>query len=308
MQRSTTRLMYSKLLLMSVFWGGTFIAGRHLAGKITPFPAAFLRFTIASLVLVLLTSRTEGGLPRIRRGQWGPLLLLGLSGVFAYNAFFFKGLELIEAGRAAVIVASNPVLIALLAALLLRERLSKGKVAGILLSVFGAVFVITDGRPDQALDGGVGWGDLYIFGCVVSWAVYTLIGRVAMRGMTPLAAVTWSALIGTVMLLPAALMDGLLEELPGYPPSVWLGVAYLGLFGTVLAFIWYYQGIRALGSTRAGQFINFVPASGVALSVWLLDEPLTPSLLVGLALVSGGVYLANRPRRGDGDGPHTPGD
>lgn len=297
MQRSTSWLLYLKLLLMAVFWGGTFIAGRHLAGKITPFPAAFLRFTIASLVLVLLTLRIDGGLPRIRRGQWGPLLLLGLSGVFAYNAFFFKGLERIEAGRAAVIIASNPVLIALFAAWFLREPLSRGKVAGILLSVFGAVFVITDGHPGQVLDEGAGWGELYIFGCVVSWVVYTLVGRVALRGMTPRVAVTWSALIGTAMLLPAALLDGLVEQLPGYPPSVWLGVGYLGLCGTVLAFIWYYQGIRAIGSTRAGQFINFVPASGVALSVWLLDEPLTPSLLTGLALVSGGVYLTNRPPR-----------
>ena len=77
-------------------------------------------------------------------------------------------------------------------------------------------------------------------------------------------------------------------------PAVWLGVGYLGLSGTVLAFLWYDEGIRTLGSTRAGQFVNFVPASGVALSALLLGEPRTPALLVGLALVCAGVYLTNR--------------
>jgi drug/metabolite transporter (DMT)-like permease len=295
MHRPTSWLIYLKLLLMALFWGGTFIAGRDLAGEIRPFAAAFLRFTMASTVLVLLTLYTHRGWPKIQPGQWLPLLLLGLSGVFAYNAFFFKGLEMIEAGRAAVIVATNPVLIALFAALLLREKLDRWKVAGILLSVFGAIVVITDGEPAQVLDAGLGSGELYIFGCVLAWVVYTLVGRIALRGMTPLVAVTWSALLGTLMLLPMALLDGLVGGIASYPPSVWLGTAYLGLFGTVLAFVWYYQGIRAIGSTRAGQFINFVPVSGVALSAWLLDEPLTPALLIGLALVSVGVYLTNRP-------------
>lgn len=121
--RHAPRLIYLKLLLMAFFWGGTFIAGRFLAGRITPFPAAFLRFTMASMVLVLLTLHKHRGWPRILPGQWLPLLLLGLSGVFAYNAFFFKGLELITAGRAAVIVANNPVLIAVFASLLLGEKL-----------------------------------------------------------------------------------------------------------------------------------------------------------------------------------------
>ena len=293
--RHAPRLIYLKLLLMAFFWGGTFIAGRFLAGRITPFPAAFLRFTMASMVLVLLTLHKHRGWPRILPGQWLPLLLLGLSGVFAYNAFFFKGLELITAGRAAVIVANNPVLIAVFASLLLGEKLGLLRIVGILLSVFGAIVVITQGHPARVFDEGLGQGEWFIFGCVLSWVVYSLVGRIALRGMTPLVAVTFSALIGTLLLLPAALLDGLVTQLPGYTPMVWLSLAYLGLFGTVLAFLWYYQGIQSLGATRAGQFINFVPVSAVILSASLLDEPLTPPLLIGLVLVSVGVYLTNRP-------------
>jgi drug/metabolite transporter (DMT)-like permease len=83
-------LIYVKLLLTAVFWGGTFIAGRAIAGSVEPFSAAFLRFAIASILLVLLTLRTEGRLPALGRGQIFPLILAGMTGVFAYNAFFLK--------------------------------------------------------------------------------------------------------------------------------------------------------------------------------------------------------------------------
>lgn len=285
---------YLKLLMMALFWGGTFIAGRLLAGEAGPFSAAFLRFCIASLALVILTLRNHGRLPPIRSGQWLPLLVLGLSGIFSYNALFFKGLEHIEAGRAAVIIANNPIFIALFAALWFREKLSPVKIVGIVLSVLGAVVVITQGEPQNVFAMGIGQGELLIFGCVISWVVYSLVGRSAMKGFSPLVAVTYSALVGTLLLLPAALLEGLPDQLTDYSPTVWGCLVYLGLCGTVLGFVWYYQGIQKIGSTRAGQFINFVPVSAVLLSIWLLDEPLTGSLLLGLLLVSGGVYLTNR--------------
>lgn len=282
---------YGKLLLMAFFWGGTFIAGRLLAGEVLPFSAAFLRFTIASVVLLLISLRTYGSLPPVKRADLLPLLLLGASGIFAYNAFFFKGLETVEAGRAAVIIANNPIFIALFAALFFRESLNVRKIVGILLSIFGAVVVITKGDMSALLSSGIGSGEWLIFGCVASWVTYSLVGRKVLNSFTPLISVTYSALIGTLMLFPAACAEGMLDHLADYPPSAWGSLFYLGLCGTVLGFVWYYQGIQKIGSSRAGQFINFVPVSAVLLAVTVLNEPLTWSLLIGLLLVSGGVYL-----------------
>ncbi len=287
-------IIYLKLLLMAFFWGGTFIAGKWLSGHVQPASAAFLRFSIATVVLFAIMLRNQKKLPLLKRKQWGPLLLLGLSGVFGYNLFFFKGLELIEAGRAAVIIASNPIVIAIFAALLFGEKLNGMKGLGVIVSVCGAIVVITHGQPLEILHNGAGRGDLYILGCVICWASYSLIGRAAMHDLSPLVAVTYSALIGTVFLLPFALGEGIIQKIGDYPLSSWLSLFYLGLCGTVLGFVWYYQGIQKIGSTQAGQFINFVPVCAIFLSAWLLDEPLTGSLLVGVALVSGGVYLTNR--------------
>lgn len=294
MTRPNSLIIYLKLLLMALFWGGTFIAGRRLAGEVAPFSAAFLRFAIAAAVLLQITLRRYRCLPGVPRQDWAAVVLLGLSGVFAYNVFFFKGLELVEAGRAAVIIANNPIAIALFAALLFGERLNPGKIFGISLSVCGAIVVITRGQPGLLLQSGIGLGELLILGCVASWVTYSLAGRFALRHLSPLVAVTWSALVGALLLLPAALSEGLLEHIGSYSPGAWACLLYLALCGTVISFVWYYQGIRAIGSTRAGQFINFVPISAVLLAAWWLDEPLTGSLLVGVLLVSSGVYLTNR--------------
>jgi drug/metabolite transporter (DMT)-like permease len=286
-------VVYIKLLLTAFFWGGTFIAGKLIANNMGPFSAAFLRFFIASFLLLILTSRERGGFPRVNKSQFLSLLLLGMTGVFTYNALFFKGLQFVGAGRAALIIANNPVFITLFATLLFKERLSWVRVSGIMLSVTGAMVVISKGNLSEILQGGVGRGEFLIFGCVASWVAYSLIGKAVMKNLSPLASVSYSALIGTVALFFPALGEGMLAAVPYFSILDWACIAYLGVFGTVLGFVWYYEGIKALGPTKAGQFINFVPICAIILAFFILGEPLTLSLLAGAALVISGVYLTN---------------
>ncbi len=286
-------LIYLKLLMTAVFWGGTFIAGRYVAQGVGPYAAAFLRFVIATAFLFFFLWRMEGRFPRVRRGRILPVLLLGLTGIFSYNVLFFKGLKLIEAGRAALIIANNPICIALLSALLYRERMSLLKVVGIALSVTGAMIVISRGDLSSILAGDVGWGELYIFGCVLSWAAFSLIGKTVLTELSPLQSITCASAVGTLALFLPAWSEGLFAQVGGYTPAQWLSIFYLGFFGTVLGFVWYYQGIRALGPTRASLFINFVPISAIVLAYFILGEPITPSLFAGALFVITGVYLTN---------------
>ncbi len=286
---------YLKLLGMAVFWGGTFVAGKLAAQNVGPYSAAFLRFAIASVFLLLAAWKIEGRLPAIRARQLLPVFLLGLTGVLAYNVFFFKGLKLIEAGRAAIIIANNPIGIALFSALIFRERLTPLRLAGILVSISGAVLVITRGSWSVLGSGAVGWGELFILCCVASWVTFSLLGKALLSEMSPLASVLYASLSGALCLALPAWQEGILAALPGYALEDWLALFYLGFFGTVLGFIWYYQGIQRIGATKAGVFINFVPVSAIIFSFFILDEPLTKSLLAGALLVLAGVYLTNRP-------------
>jgi drug/metabolite transporter (DMT)-like permease len=119
-----------------------------------------------------------------------------------------------------------------------------------------------------------------------------------MKNLSPLLTVTYACVIGTACLLPAALHEGILQSVSHYSPSVWLGLLYLGLFGSAVGFIWYYEGIKAIGPSRAGVFINFVPISAILLASLFLNEVVDASLVVGGMFVIAGVYFTNRSRRG----------
>jgi drug/metabolite transporter (DMT)-like permease len=285
---------YGLLTLAAVFWGGTFVAGRLVSAEIGPFSAAFVRFLLASLLLSGLLLRQGNGFGRLRPRQWGAVVVLGATGVFAYNVLFFNGLRTVEAGRAAVIIAGNPIFIALFSALIFGERLNLAKGIGIVLSVAGAVTVISRGDPLALAQGEVGYGELAILGCVASWVAYTLLGKRVMSGLSALEAVSYSCMAGTVLLLLPAWHEGLGAALARLSTTGWGALFYLAFFGTVLGFVWFYQGVRTIGPARAGVFINFVPISAVIAGGLLLGEPVTLSLLVGGGLVLGGLFLANR--------------
>lgn len=285
---------YLKLLGTALFWGGTYTAGRLVVQHVGPYSASFFRFAIASVLLVLITWRLEGGIPRLKASQLLPVLVLGMSGVFAYNAFFLKGMKLIEAGRASMIVAMNPIFISLFSAWLFRERLTVLKVAGILLSICGAMVVISRGRLSGLWQGGFGKGELLVLGCVASWVVYSLVGKALMQDLKPLPSVMYSVLVGAAALAVPALGEGVATSFLAFTARDWLCLAYLGVFGTVFGFVWFYEGIQKIGPTRAGLFINFVPLCAVIIAYAVLGETLSASLLVGAALVTTGVYLTNR--------------
>jgi len=287
-------VIYLKLFLTAVLWGGTFVAGRIAAQDMGPAAGSFLRFAVASLLLIAMTWQVEGRLPLPARRQLLPLFLLGLTGVAAYNIFFFLGLKLIPASRASLIVASNPVFIALGAALLFKERLTAARAAGIALCLTGAVIVISRGDISGLLGAGIGAGETFILGCIVSWVSYSLIGRGVLKEVSPLVAVAYACLIGTIILAAPAFAEGMIPALPGYSLTSWAAILFLGLLGSAVAFIWYYEGIKALGPTRAAVFINFVPVSGVLLGWLILDETVNLSLLFGAVLVISGAWLTNR--------------
>jgi len=287
-------LIHIKLLLTAIFWGGTFVAGRIVGKNVGPCSAAFLRFAIASIFFIFLLLRINGKLPVVKRNQLIPLILLGMTGVFTYNIFFLKGLQLINAGRASLIIANNPVFITLLSAYFFKEKLNLIKISGVIISVTGSMIVISRGNFTEIFNGGLGWGEFYILFCVGSWVAFSLIGKSVMNSLSPLVSVSYSSLIGTIALFIPAYFEGITKNILDYPFDAWMAIFYLGFFGTVLGFFWYYEGIKSVGPMKASQFINFVPISAIVIAFFILGETITSSLAIGAMLVISGVYLTNR--------------
>ena len=285
-------VLYLKLALMAVFWSGVFPAVSVLLRSMDVFTAVFLRFSMASAILLALLRWRAGRFPRLSPREAVLVLGLGLLGIAFYNSLFTAGLARVEASRAALIVPTNPAVTALVAALVLRERLGLVRGLGVALSVAGALWVLCRGDPRAFAELDFGPGELLLVLCVFTWSAYALLGRVALASLSPLALTAYVMLAGSLpMAIPAWLEQ---PSLARVSMESWVAMAYLVVFGTVLPFLWFSEGVKALGAARASQFINLVPPLAVAEAVLLLGEPMTPALYVGAGLVVAGLYLTNR--------------
>ncbi len=183
--------LYARLICVPVIWGGTFIAGRISSQHLPPAVSALGRYVFALLALLLAWRWLEGqagwrGL-QITRRQASETLALGLTGILAYNLFFFSALAILPASRTSVIVALNPAITIIFSALFLHERMQLMRWLGVVLALVGVWIVVTRGEL-SALVQSMGKGELLMFGAVCSWAAYTLMGKRVLGSLSALKA------------------------------------------------------------------------------------------------------------------------
>ncbi|TWI56713.1 drug/metabolite transporter (DMT)-like permease [Pseudomonas duriflava] len=299
-QADDKALVYLKLTAVSIIWGGTFVAGRYLSTGVPPLASASLRFLLASLTLVAVLAVTKRLFVTLTGRQVFQLFWLGFFGIFTYNLCFFYGLNMISASQASLIVALNPAMIALTTFFIDRERLGLVKTGGIVACIIGAATVIVSKDASVLQAENSSWlGNLVIFGCVVSWVIYSVFSRPLVRQIGPLHTVSFSVLFGTVLLCITSLYTGDLNGsvIARLTQEQFLSLAYLGIVGSALAYIWYYDGIKRIGATQSGVFIALNPVSAVLLGVLILDERLTPLMILGGCLVLLGIYYCNKPAK-----------
>lgn len=287
-------MLYAKLVLMALFWSGVFPAIHIVLETFGLFTSVFLRFSAAALVLLALLRWQEGRLRRLSPREAVLVVGLGLLGIAIYNSMFTAGLARVEASRAALIVPTNPAFTALFAAWFLKERIGRARVAGIALSVLGAVWVLGRGDLRSFVTFEFGAGELILVLCIFIWSAYTILGRVALSTLSPLALTAYVMAAGALPIAVPAYFEH--ASLTAVSWRSWAALGYLIVFGTVIPFLWFSEGVKALGAARASQFISLVPPLAVAEAVLILGEPFTPALGVGMALVVAGLYFTNRPR------------
>ena len=285
---------YIRLITVPAIWGGTFVAGKIVVATLTPLMGSFARYVVACVALLVAAVVLEGGLPRLTARQWLATFVLGLFGVFAYNLFFMGALTRLPASRAALIIALNPAITMAISAVVLGERLSARRWAGVALALFGVAVVVSRGDFSSFASGGVGAGELLMFAAVTSWALYTILGRKVLGGLSPLAATNYAALWGTVLLGAVAAPQFDTLHPSQFDARLILSLLYLGVLGTALAFVWYYMSVKKVGASSASIFNNLVPVFGVAISVLVLGEALLPSMLIGGAIAIAGVMMVSR--------------
>lgn len=279
------------LFLTPVFWGGAFVAAKFVVPELHPVVAASLRFLLSFLFLLPLLMIREGrrSLPALREV---PLLMfLGLTGIFAYNVLFFYGMQTSQAADGALVVASSPVFTAVVAAVWLRERFCPGQLVGFALCLLGVLTIIAKGSPSVLINREYDPGDLLLLGCAVSFALYSVAGKLAMRRMSPLASTTWAIGFGALFLTLLAIPFYSWDMVAGMSTDALWALLFLAFFASGIAYVFWFAGVNKVGAGRSSVFVNFVPFWAAVAGLILLKEQLAFFHLVGAVLTVGGVYL-----------------
>lgn len=295
------RAAYIMLTGMAVCFGGTWVAGAVAVDAAEPFTIAAVRFGIASVLLYAWTRLAKRPLSPLTRSDWPMVAGLGLTAVAGYNWLFLTGLTLAPASDGAIIVPGlAPVFTAVLAGIVLRERLGLRGMAGLGVAAVGLYLVVAPagGTNDQRLLGDA----LFVAGAAL-WGVYSVLARIASRRFNAVSATLYGTALGTLILIPPALLEGGAASLVQAPPEALIGIAYLAVFGTVAAFVLLNLGVARIGAARASAFALLVPVVGVLSSVALLDETLGPTTLLGGLIVLIGLWLIEHRSRNAAPAP-----
>ena len=279
------------LLIAILIWGFAYVVTKSGLDAVPPMLFALLRYAVASLLLVPL-ALVRGGLARLPKPvPWRTLLLMSVTGVGLYYVLFNLALAYTSASQTALIQSAFPAIVAILAVFWLHERVTKQRFAGIGLAIVGVVIIVA--TQDDAAARNPVLGNALAFASVLSWGVYTILAK-RISNADPIAVTAIVSLIGTVMLVPAALLENADVSLTSIPAEGWLPILYLGALASAASYLLYTRALRDIDASLVGTFINLSPVIGVVSGVLVLGEPITMSAIVGGVMVLLGVWISSR--------------
>lgn len=286
-----------KLFMAPVIWGGALAAGRIVSAELPAFTTSCIRFFIASLFMVPALYFKEKRFPKPTKHDLLWIISLSIVGVVIFNVLLFTSLKTITAVRSSVLLAFTPVVVALVARILFKERITLLISTGIVLATIGAILTITEGDIAGVVASGLAIGDIYMLGAVLAWAAYSIIIKQAMSRLSPLALLTYGSITGVLILLPITFLEQAWTLVPTLSTAALWSLLYLSIGAAGLAYLWYYEGIAVVGSSKASVFLNVEPVAAIALGVLLLGEELSLIVTIGAILVITGLFFTNhRPK------------
>ena len=285
---------YLEVLAAVIAWGASFIATKIALEDISPVSIVWLRFTMGIIILGLAVAlRKQFALPN--KSEWGYFALLGFLGITFHQWLQSNGLQTSEASTTAWIIATTPVFMALLGWMMLKEGLAPIKIIGIGLAAFGVLLVVTDGNIMSISIGRFGApGDFLILISAFNWAVFSALSRRGLRIYSAGLMIFYVMMSGwffTSLLFIAGKHYGEIQHLSF---NGWMGVAFLGIFCSGLAYIAWYDALQALSTAETGVFLYIEPLVAVVVAFFILGEVITWASLAGGGIILFGVWMVNR--------------
>lgn len=260
----------------AILWGANFNLSQPVVHEMHPLLAGAGRFVLAAVVMLAVAALRRRRVALLV--HWRAYGLLGLVGIGGFNLLFFMGMQMTSPVNGALIMATNPLVTALLAALFLGERPGRVQLAAMPVALAGVGVVVLGGGAGLALSS----GDALMMGANLAWALYNVLSRRLMPAGDGLAHTTGIMVMGAVVMAVAALGAGVPVQMPTATAAAALVMMAVG--GSALAYLFWNMGIARLGAARTSLFLNLVPVSAMVIAA-LGGQPPGPTQVAGAAVV-----------------------
>jgi drug/metabolite transporter (DMT)-like permease len=282
---------YAAIGFTTLFWGLNFTFAKVAVGEIEPFAVALARVLIATPLFFAALARSGGPLLP-SRAELKAALPLGLTGVLANQVFFISGIRRTTPAHAALVVALLPIAVLILAGILLKERLTPLKVAGVLVALSGVALIsLKDGWTfsRETLT-----GDLLTLCGVSAFAYYTVAGKKIIPALGVLRATSLSFLTGGVLMIPIVLPVALRQDWGAVSARGWLALGYVVFVATFVCYLLYYWALAGIESGKVAAFNYLQPVIAGFASYLILGEAIHGHFVLGGLAILLGVYVAER--------------
>lgn len=305
MTRHRGWLIDGLLVLMVLIWGVNYSVIKRAFSEIPPQPFNALRLIIASGVFLLAIraarGRSSGPMasvfftphPLTARDRWD-LLWLGLVGHFVYQFCFVGGVAATSVSNAALIIGATPAAVAVMSAILGRDRIAPLHWLGAAVSVAGIYVVVGHGAT---FGGPTSRGDLLVMASVACWAAYSLGAGSLIARHSPLFVTGMTMAIGCVPYVALTLPQFFTLDWGSVNPWTWVALVLSALLALNVAYLIWYTGVQRIGAARTSMYSNVIPIVAMSVATLWLGEPITRVKLLGVAFVLAGVLLTRLGRR-----------
>ncbi len=283
---------YLLLIFTMMFWSANSVIARSVVETVPPMHLSFLRWLVALLILLPFAWRPfQRQWPQYRT-NWRLILVLALFSVTLFNSLLYIAVQFTIAINISLVTTAIPAFTVLIAWAALREPISRRIGLGMAAAFFGVLVIVAKGDISIITEFDFNRGDLITMAAVFCWSVYSVLLRRLPKGLDPVGFMFAITLIGTIMIVPLFVIELGMGRAMTITPSGIFGIVYLGLFASILAFLFFNNGVKRLGANRATQFNYLMPFFGVALAMIFLGEMPRWFHGVGITLVLLGVWYS----------------
>ena len=296
--RRSPFLPYGLLAIAVLLWAGNWVFARAMRFDVPPVALAFWRWVVALVILSPLAYSQVRQQWRVVLRSWRILCLLALLATVLQHIPVYIGLRDTTATNGALLNSTTPIMIFVLSRVLVGERWSARQALGVAISLGGVVVIVARGEFTVLAGLQLNGGDLWVLLATLSWAIYTVCLRWRPAELDPLAMLWTISALGVVAMVPLYAWELASGRTVHVTPIALAGIAYMGVFATVVAYVFWNRAVQQIGPNRAGPFMYLMLVYTPLLAMVFLDERLQLYHFIGCALILGGIYLAASGRRG----------